>query len=400
MKKHISDFFAPIYEAYFLTLKEKTPVKENEKIADAIFHERAFVEWLRIQFKKKLTEKTYPKLANANNFKNYLKSYKKIKNRKEEFITRKLILDQVKLAKLKPVSKYEYDVDMVDAFFRTEKIISVVKTLEGFKKEDFLEAMKQPIIIYCKKVDLPFELILQMKYPIVVPNTTYGFEAYLGRTLIAFDENKIEAILGYQNAIWKGKGLFASFVEHGVYRYVKNNSPFDNNIRLAKIMNWVERNRYFLPHHEVSKNKIEKTPTLNYGIKKTDVSQFHYWPYSEDSLNKLYDALILNNKINENDSFCEHFKKYNILPKNPIEWKVSQKQLMYLLYLIYKEQKEYCSIPIHKIAEILFKNTKANFDAKILNTLLNQLIDDFKTRKPLSIGLKSIKTIFESLNLN
>jgi hypothetical protein len=128
--------------------------------------------------------------------------------------------------------------------------------------------MKQTVINYCNEADLPVTQILQMESPIVIESNTIGFDAFLGRTLIAFDVNKIEAILGYQNAIWRGKGLFASFVENGVYNYVKNNSPFDNNIRLAKIMNWVERNSLFLPPNDESKKKIEKNLLLTLVLRR------------------------------------------------------------------------------------------------------------------------------------
>jgi hypothetical protein len=370
------------------------------KITDAIFHEREFIEWLRKKYKDKLSGKTYPKFATAINFTLYIKSYKKIKDRKEENEKRNLILDQVRLTNLKPVSKHEYDIDIVEAYFRIEHLLEIVKIRSGFIKEDYLQAMKQPVINYCNDADLPVSKILGMQYPIIIQSNSIGFEAFFGRTLIAFDVNKIEAILGYQNAIWQGKGLFASFVEHGVYNYIKNNSPFDNNIRLAKIMNWVERNRLFLPPNDESKKKIEKIPSLDYGIKKTDADQFQYWPYSEDSLKELYKLLLFNNKINMNDSFCEPFKKYEDFPKGLTEWIAPQVQLMYLLYLIYKGENHHKSHLLHTIAMKLFKNRKDDFDSKVLNTTCNQLIKDIQTEKPLSIGLKSIKAIFEDLNLN
>lgn len=398
MKKFVSQFFIPIYETYFLSLKVKKTVKESLKVADAVFHEREFIEWLRLKYKDNLTSETYPKLTDTENFNLYLKSYNRIKNRKEEKEKRKLIWDQVRLAKLKPVSTHEYDIDIVDAYLKIEQLIDSVKTPNGFIKKNYLEAMKLPVINYCVQADLPVSQILQMKHPIVIQSNNIGFEAYLGRTLIAFDVNKIEAILGYQSAIWKGNGLFASFVEHGVYRFVKNNSPFDNNNRLAKIMNWVERNRYFLPPDDGSKKKVKKTPTIEYGFKKTVANVFHYWPYSESSLTELYNALISNNKINPNSSFKMPFEKYSDFPENLTEWKASQVELMYLLYLIYNKKPHY-SQPLHNVAMKLFKKIKGDFNQKGLNTTLNQLIRDLDSNKKTSAELNSIKDIFSSLKL-
>lgn len=398
MKKHISRLFLPIYEDYFSKLKEKVSLKEIEQIADAIFHEREFNEWLKNKYKNELTNNKYHKYVNEVNFKIYLKTYNATKNREDQLVKRKSILDQLKLEKLKPISKHEYDVDMVDAYLKIESELNIVKYIEGLKKEEYLETIKYPIINYCQKADLPYEAIIQMKYPIVVTNTIYGFEAYLGRTLIAFDINKIEAILSYQNAKWQNKNPFASFVEHLVYNFINKNSPFDNNVRLSKIMFWVDKNRHFLPPDNSSNRTKDKSTALNYGIIKTIVSKLYYWPYSKKSLNDLYKALISNNKIKENKSFILPFKKYSDFPTNLTEWKASQVELMYLLYLIYNK-KQHNSQPLHNIAMKLFKKIEGDFDQKGLNTTFNQLINDLETNKELSTGLKSIDDIFSALNL-
>ncbi len=400
MKKHVSHFFIPIYEDYFSKLNVKNPVKESRKIADAVFHEEGFIEWLRIKYKNKLTSITYPKLTNVKNFDLYIKAYKGVKNQKEEQGKRILIYNRIRLEKLKPVSKYEYDVDIVDAYLKIEQLIDSVKIRNDFDRNHYLDAMKQSVIFYCQQSDLPVTQILQMKHPIIVNSDSIGFEGHLGRTLISFDENKIEAILGFQNSIWKGEGLFASFVEHGVYKYVKNNSPFDNNVRLAKIMNWVEKNRVFLPPRDKSKKNVEKMSTLNYGTEKIHVNEFHYWPYSKDSLEELYSELISHNKINKNDSFYELFKKHVNFPENPIVWKASQTQLMYLLYLLYNQKKQWKSEPLHYVVVKLFKKPKSNFNKKVSNTIFNQLIKEIETGKSLSNDLRSIKLIFDKLNLS
>ena len=168
---------------------------------------------------------------------------------------------------------------------------------------------------YCEKNNLPVDKILQIKYPIIIDSTKYGFQSFLGRTLISFDVNKIEAILSYQNILWKGESLFASFVEHGVYSYVIHNSPFDNSIRLSKIMQWVEKNRVFI-FPDAQNQKEEKGASLEQGKSKKPVTVYHFWPYEEEKLAELYNALILHNKITKNDSFSESFKTYENFPKN------------------------------------------------------------------------------------
>ena len=400
MKKFLSPFFIAIYEAYFLTIKSNASFSENEKIADAIFHEREFAEWLRIKYKGKLTSETFIQFADANNFKLYITKYNKTINRDDEKKKRQAIYDQVRLSKLKTISKHEYDVDIVESYFKIKELLENAKIRKGVSKDDYLKILKYPIEIHCKNMDLPANQILEMKYPIIINSNIHGFESFLGRTLIAFDINKIEALLSYQNAIWKGKGLFPSFVEHGVYRFIINNSPFDNTIRLERIMNWVNQNRMFLKP-EVSKNDDNKKSkaTLDFGIEKIQVNNYTYWPYNKDDLKKLHDALFLENKIYNHDSFSELFLIYNEFPKKPIEWRVSPNQLMYLLYLIFKKQKQFHGYQLDDIACRIFKKSVGNFDKKNLNTILNQVIKNLNDKKPLSSNLKIIQKIFDDLKL-
>ena len=78
MKNLVSPFFRPIYEEYFLTINSNKSISKNKKMADAIFHQREFSEWLRFKYKDKLTSETFSKFANAKNFKLYISNYNKI----------------------------------------------------------------------------------------------------------------------------------------------------------------------------------------------------------------------------------------------------------------------------------------------------------------------------------
>lgn len=127
---------------------------------------------------------------------------------------------------------------------------------------------------------------------------------------------------------------------------------------------------------------------------------FNYWPYSEEKLTELYNALVLNNKINENKSFFESFKTYESLPVNGTIWKAKQVQLMYLLYLIYKKKKHHHSMHLHDIALKLFKSIENTFTGNGLNTTFNQIVLSETEKKKLSPGLLSIREIFENLKLS
>src|SRR5574337_780342 len=115
-------------------------------------------------------------------------------------------------------------------------------------------------------------------FPLLIPTNDSRFYVHLARKLMMFDVHKIGAVLDWNNAIFKGEGFFPTMVEHGVYDMVKHSSPFDNDTRLEKIMNWVERNRTFTSHDEQQK-KTEQ---------EQSEPQFHFWPYTSKSLRELH----------------------------------------------------------------------------------------------------------------
>lgn len=402
METHVSSYFKPIYEACFAEIKKTKSFTDIQKLIDVIFHEREFVDWLKKKNPQKVTPKSYRKFCTQKNFQEFFKSFYKIENKQENEKKKEQIGEQLGIVKkLPPIKTHEYDVDIVKAYFEIKKLLeTIVDDGQYLKKEEYLQRILYLITDYCQINNLPIDQVLQIKYPIIVKSTNVGFQTYLGMTMIAFDINKIEAILSYQNILWKGEGLFASFVEHGVYSFVYHNSQFDNNIRLSKIMQWVEKNRVFTFPGSQNEKKGEKTPTLEYGETTNLATIFYYWPYSEEKLTELYIALVLNNKINENKSFLESFKTYESLPVNGTIWKAKQVQLMYLLYLIYKKKKQHNSMHLHDIALKLFRSTEITFSGNGLNTTFNQIVQYEAGKKKLSSGLQSIQEIFENLKLS
>lgn len=267
METHVSSYFKPIYEACFAEIKKTKSLTDIQKLIDVIFHEREFVDWLKKKHPKKITPKSYRKFCTQKNFQEFFTSFYKIENKQENEKKKVQIGQELAIVKKLPAIKtHEYDVDIVKAYFEIKKLLeTIVNDGRYLKKEEYLQRILYLITDYCQINNLPTDQVLQIKYPIIVESTNDGFQTYLGMTLIAFDINKIEAILSYQNILWKREGLFASFVEHGVYSFVYNNSQFDNNMRLSKIMQWVEKNRFFTFPGSQNEKKGEKTPTLEYG---------------------------------------------------------------------------------------------------------------------------------------
>lgn len=392
MKNHVSSHFIPIYKRFFSPVSSPNSSDKINLLVDAVYHEQEFTGWLREKYKNELTSDTYRKLSTKSNIDAYIKKSQETKNLATEKAKREEILERLKAERLKPITKYEYDVDIVDSYFKIEKLLEKVNYDKNFiEKEDYLKVMKNPILEYCVNKGLPAKTVIQLKYPIVIDSRVQGFEAYLGRTLIAFDPNKIEAVLGYQRSIWKLRKPFASFVEHGVYNYIFHNSPFDNNERLSRIMGWVEKNRKFTRTRRVNTRK----PELTLGTTETKVPDYFYWPYPGEKLKLLYDELTRNDLIEPNPTFADSFRNFGSPVKNHTIWKASLIQLVYLLYLIYGAQNQHRGILLHTVALTIFQNKRNSFTAKGLSTTFGQLSEGKKS----SPGINLIKHIFDNLKL-
>lgn len=432
----VSEFFIPIYEAYFA--RQKKPFSPIQLEADMNFYESEFIDWLRNKFGKKLSGETYPKYCTQKYFQLFISGFKSIQNKTELNNKKQAIYQKIlQESKFPTITKHEYDVDIVETYFKIKQLLETEFSEEQHKlNKDYLIGFLYPIKIYCKENKMPFDRVMQSKYPIIINNGNYNFEAFLGRTLIACDIHKIEAILTYQNAKWKEEGIFPSFVEHLVYSFVLSNSLINKNERLSKIMNWVGHHRTYIAVDESveipmpekktneqnkskentspaipktakkkQKNKRKKvkskpdTPKKAFGVETIDLKKFDYWPYPEDKLTVLYKILVEEKKIEETDYFFELFTKHVNITKTPIIWKTANIQLMYLLHLIYKKDTQFKSWPLHTIALTLFTSNKRNFDSKGLNTSLLQAKEYDDPEKKMSPGIRSIKKIYDRLDL-
>jgi hypothetical protein len=189
---------------------------------------------------------------------------------------------------------------------------------------------------------------------------------------MAYDVNKIEAFLSHQRKGWKRPGSFITFVDSLVYRFVRNNSPFDNQVRLDKISSWVNQRG----------NEFE--------------GSYLYWNGTQASLESLYNELVKHKLVDVNPYFLDSFKKLDIKGKYCTTWNGSNRQLMWLLYLIYDKQDRYNNFMLHQIAVNLFKNNKPSFGANNLSTTLRSIITDFNGGLTKSKWILQIEDIFNS----
>lgn len=384
----VSNVFIPFYEMFYPKSLKAENISPIQKEVDMIFVEGEFKTWLKKNIQDKITNNTYPKYYTQENFELFLPEFKKLK-KKKEFVNKKQTIFQhiTSEDKFPEITKNIYDVDIVETYFNIKDLVEIDNTSE-IVKERHLENALHPIRVYCSNKQMSVQKVLDLKYFIIVKSSIYNFESYLGRALIVADPNKINLILNHHKKEWKRPGSFVKFVDHLVYRFVLKNSPYDNNERLAKISGWVEK--YGTLISEDGNKKVPQGSTIEY----------YYWPYSEEKLMKLYELLVNDNKIEKTDFFSENFKTFDEFPHNPIVWRTSNIELMYLFDLIYKQKGQYRSISLQTIANKLFKMGNKNFTSKGLNTSLLQAKCFREKGAKSSPGIKSIKNIFDSLALD
>ncbi len=161
--------------------------------------------------------------------------------------------------------RHAYDIDVFEILDELRKKILSSGTDEDKKKLqefDFIQADEDFFINDMVKygVDLKGS---QKNRNYILPSSYNGYYTYLGWKLIIMDVYKIEALLSYQSVLYlgnyyAGKDNFFGLIEYLVYDFVKARILFGENIRLEKIMNWVERNRSFMVGKAYSGNAKRK----------------------------------------------------------------------------------------------------------------------------------------------
>jgi nucleoside phosphorylase len=148
-----------------------------------------------------------------------------------------------------------YDINLMECYYRLIQTLEKTPyTRSGITKEEYLSRMKESLESYSKFNGIAPNF--QLKFPVIVRYPVYNYHGHLGYCLMTYDLNKIHAFLDWQFEAYTSVECFPLIVEHGVYDWIKNNSPFDNETRLQKIMEWVEKNRKTHPQKQIKAKKI------------------------------------------------------------------------------------------------------------------------------------------------
>lgn len=155
----------------------------------------------------------------------------------------------------------------------------------------------------------------QKRRHFILPSIYNEYNDYLALKLLIVDPYKIPALLSYQSALFLGnhyaaKNNFIGLIEFQVYNKVKSFDFKDNDLRREKIMEWVEKNRYF-DYEDNSETRIKE----DFLVSDAKFSQV------------LYENL----KIIIPDSFQEdlyYLLSENRVPKEPIPVQANKSQIV------------------------------------------------------------------------
>lgn len=148
--------------------------------------------------------------------------------------------------------RHAYDIDVFEILDELRlKILSPgnEEKAEKLKEFDFIKEDEDFFVsdMQNKGIDLTGH---RKNRNFILPSSYNIYYWYLGWKLLVMDIYKVEAVLSYQAISYKGnhyaeKKNFLGLVEFLVYSFMKQRIFPNENIRLEKIMNWVERKRDF-----------------------------------------------------------------------------------------------------------------------------------------------------------
>jgi hypothetical protein len=271
------------------------------------------------------------------------------------------------------VVRHVYD---IDAFEIIDKLTDKYKVYndqvtENHRDLEFIKLEEDILIEFLNEEG--FDTLSHQEHRnFIVPSYYNFYNSYLGYKLLTIDLYKIEPLLSYQSVLFLGNYYAASdnflgLIEYLVYDFVKARLlPFEQ-IRLEKIVNWIERNRVFM----INKAYDKSSARINYESEEKDFSE------SQNADVKIeFQSMETNVRIVKMDA---QFAK--ILSEKLSCFFESQEILLY--NLIFKNE---FTAPLvfngqdNQLAE-LFKRLRYNglIDVKSYNVLAHWIYDCFST---------------------
>lgn len=151
-----------------------------------------------------------------------------------------------------PIVRDEYDIDVFYIYDELKRKYSLPVNIDYATKNNLFEKLTQDERIFIKlsrqyKVKISSRANIKRRN-YIIPSSDDRYHSFLGWKILVIDPAKIEALLTHQSKLFTGnyyaaRDKFIKLIEFDVYEFVKYRNHFNEDIRLEKIMNWVERNR-------------------------------------------------------------------------------------------------------------------------------------------------------------
>jgi hypothetical protein len=165
------------------------------------------------------------------------------------------------------VVRHVYDIDAFEIIDKLKEKYnsSIEKGKEQLKDLEFISLTEEILIKFLNEEGV--DSSEHKKHRNYIMSSHYNlYNTYLGYKLLTIDLYKIEPLLSFQSVLFLGnyyasKNNFLGLVEFLVYDFVKTGVLPSEQIRLEKIVNWLERNREFLlnkAYNEPSDGIIEE----------------------------------------------------------------------------------------------------------------------------------------------
>lgn len=281
------------------------------------------------------------------------------------------LLNKLKLIEDRVWQKYfpEEQIKFRSTFEETNKLF--YKNLHTVKQDMFLVDQNGNTLVkneaFKKHIDKFYQNI-PGKIKNKVERQTNEWQEFLPKLLNVYthevvnDENlklhqKIIALLGIKDGIEK-IALFANI-----------------NLFTPYVVALAYLDREIKTHSE--KYTREFTSVLS-AIENLSKENLYYWPGTVEQLDK-FNSLLLKYKLVEGNANYRLSFQEKYSPESQIIWSAENKQLIYLLFLLYGNKRIYNGIGIHQIAVLVFKKIDDQLEARNLNTQLGKFMDHTKT---------------------
>ncbi|OFY97853.1 MAG: hypothetical protein A3K10_09855 [Bacteroidetes bacterium RIFCSPLOWO2_12_FULL_31_6] len=167
--------------------------------------------------------------------------------------------------KFPQVTRYKFDIDVFHVLDQLKNIYinNPDQVPEHLRDLSHINGLEDSFVKEAK--ELGIDLSDNQKYRnCVLSSVSNSYPTFLAYTLLVIDPYRIELFLSYQSQMYLGnhyakKNNFLGLIEFQIYEQVKLYDILNQDIRLEKIMNWVERNKIFKKGDDCVGEGIDET---------------------------------------------------------------------------------------------------------------------------------------------